>query len=429
MMPMAAALLQLPVPSAPLISGPVSATPTEFGGEFASFLAAASAPAEQPATPAVAFNATSSGEQVVPDEASSTAPATPPVPVIPFPAAQYSEQPNVASDLVPMPTLAVPPEAIGAKDAREPLSPRRDAARRERAASPEAASDQLTAVPAICVATVLAEFAPPPAPVTVPRLSRGNDAADAKVALEATAASPLPKPAAKAAELVKPPVAGNVPPPPPPQHPVAAAETEPPSIQAPSFETLSSAVPAAAEPLAQAATRSATPAPVDPSSRAPSPVEQIAPALVRISHAPDGAQRLTLRLDPPELGHVQVRIDRSVDAPARVAIIVERADTLTLLLRDQPQLQRALDQAGVPADGRTITFHVATPDPVARSEPAIAPAPGVATGGASGDGSHGASRQDGQPARRQSADPDTGSGEFISIPPAGWLRGGLDITA
>ncbi len=102
---------------------------------------------------------------------------------------------------------------------------------------------------------------------------------------------------------------------------------------------------------------------------------------MQIGHASDGAQRLTVRLDPPELGHVQVRIDRPSEAPARVEITVEKSETLTLLLRDQPQLQRALDQAGVPAEGRSVTFHVAPSDPAQRSDPSTAPASGAATGG------------------------------------------------
>ena len=111
-----------------------------------------------------------------------------------------------------------------------------------------------------------------------------------------------------------------------------------------------------------------------------------------MGHMSDGTQRVTMRLDPPELGRVQVRIDRPTDAPARVEITVEKAETLTLLLRDQTQLQRALDQAGVPAEGRSVTFHVASPEPAPRSEPAPAPAPGVAAGGPNGNGSHGAQR-------------------------------------
>jgi len=63
--------------------------------------------------------------------------------------------------------------------------------------------------------------------------------------------------------------------------------------------------------------------------------EQIAPALVAMGHAPDGAQRLT----PQGLGQARVRIDRPPDAAARVDITVEKTEALTLLPRDQPQLQ------------------------------------------------------------------------------------------
>jgi hypothetical protein len=164
-------------------------------------------------------------------------------------------------------------------------------------------------------------------------------------------------------------------------------------------------------------------------SHAASPAAQLAPALVQMGHAPDGAQRLTVRLDPPELGLVQVRIDRPAEAAARVEITVEKPETLTLLLRDQPQLQHALDLAGVPAEGRSVTFHVASPEPSRNSEPATAPAPGVAAGGLSGDGSHGAPRQGGQSGRQQTSAQDGRETEFTPIGLSGWLRGGLDITA
>ena len=87
-----------------------------------------------------------------------------------------------------------------------------------------------------------------------------------------------------------------------------------------------------------------------PGITAPSPAAQVAPALCSLAQASDGSSRLTLRLDPAELGHVQIRIDRPQDAPARVEITAERPETLALLQRDQPQLQRALDQAGVPLE-------------------------------------------------------------------------------
>jgi len=91
-------------------------------------------------------------------------------------------------------------------------------------------------------------------------------------------------------------------------------------------------------------------------------------------------------------------------------------------------LQRALDQAGVPADGRNVTFHVATPEPSLRSDPGTSPVPNTSAGGLTGEGSHDASRQHPQSARRQH-DPVGNDGEFTSIAASGWMRAGLDITA
>lgn len=143
-----------------------------------------------------------------------------------------------------------------------------------------------------------------------------------------------------------------------------------------------------------------------------------------------------MKLEPPELGQVQIRIDRPVDnTPAHIAITVERPETLQLLLRDQPQLQRALDQAGVPPEGRTISFHVASPEPAARSDTAVAPAPAGSSSATGGDLSYGASRQGGQSAQPEPQQNTAGitddieTVETIPIMPMRWLRAGLDITA
>jgi flagellar hook-length control protein FliK len=192
----------------------------------------------------------------------------------------------------------------------------------------------------------------------------------------------------------------------------------------------SSALLAASTPPAPAAAAGpiAATAAAPPRTPAASPAEQVAPALVSLAHAPDGTQRLTLRLDPPDLGHVQIRIDRPPEAPARVDITVEKAETLTLLLRDQPQLQRALDQAGVPPDGRSVTFHVASTEPTARHEAVSAPSAGTGSAG-TGDASYGASQQGGGPPRREFAGADDPDTEFSQAAPPGWVRAGLDITA
>jgi hypothetical protein len=216
----------------------------------------------------------------------------------------------------------------------------------------------------------------------------------------------------------------------PPTPPHDAPATPPPQpAQAPAVDPTAPVLPILPDPVSHSAPPTDAAAAPVASPHAGTPAAQIAPALVQMGHAPDGAQRLTVRLDPPELGHVQVRIDRPPEAPARVEITVEKAETLTLLLRDQPQLQRALDQAGVPAEGRSVTFHVASLEPTPRSEPATAPAPSVAAGGPSDDGWHGAPRNGGQPGRQHAGASEGADAGLTPIALPGWVRGGLNITA
>jgi hypothetical protein len=92
-------------------------------------------------------------------------------------------------------------------------------------------------------------------------------------------------------------------------------------------------------------------------SPAAAPATQIASAVVSL--APAGTQTTILRLQPAELGHLQITLVRAADGPVSVALVVERPETLLLLLRDQPRLNQALDQAGVPAEARTLSFDLA----------------------------------------------------------------------
>ena len=85
---------------------------------------------------------------------------------------------------------------------------------------------------------------------------------------------------------------------------------------------------------------------------------QLGPALVAVAR-PGGGQNITVRLDPAELGRIPIRIERRKDGPTRVTLTAERSQTLDLLVRDQTQLHRALDQAGLPTEGRSVVFRLA----------------------------------------------------------------------
>ena len=128
-----------------------------------------------------------------------------------------------------------------------------------------------------------------------------------------------------------------------------------------------------------------------------SPVEQVGPALVSLVKSTNGSQEMTVRLQPNELGKVQIRISRALSGITQIEIMAERPSTLLTLQRDQPQLHRASDEAGIPAAGRAVTFHAAPPTPTtSRDTSASSGGSGgqhgsafQANGNADGDGSGG----------------------------------------
>lgn len=136
----------------------------------------------------------------------------------------------------------------------------------------------------------------------------------------------------------------------------APASAADPAASAVPAWMLPGTLPTAALPAASAP----SPAPSSATAAASAPAAQVAPALFQLATTPNGGQSMVLRLDPLELGRVEIRVDRGSDGPAAVQLTVERPDTLMLLLRDQTALHKALDQAGLPAD-RTVQFHLGSP--------------------------------------------------------------------
>jgi flagellar hook-length control protein FliK len=62
--------------------------------------------------------------------------------------------------------------------------------------------------------------------------------------------------------------------------------------------------------------------------------------------AQSGKSRFEIRLDPAELGRIDVRIDVDRHGQLTSHLTVEKPETLAMLRQDAPQLQRALDNAG-----------------------------------------------------------------------------------
>jgi flagellar hook-length control protein FliK len=137
--------------------------------------------------------------------------------------------------------------------------------------------------------------------------------------------------------------------------------------------------------------------------------------------SPGAPQTMTIQLKPVELGRVEIRIERSSEGATKVELTVERTDTLMLLMRDQPQLQHALDQAGVPQHGRSVHFSLAADS--SASTPAGSGSTLLGEGNAGGGGQRSGYHQGGGTSRGGGADADPATAYPI------WTRSGLDITA
>lgn len=88
----------------------------------------------------------------------------------------------------------------------------------------------------------------------------------------------------------------------------------------------------------------ASPGPASPNT----PHVPVSALAVHIAQqANNGARRFDIRLDPPELGRIEVRLDVSREGQVMTHLVVERAETLDLLQRDARQLERMLQDAGL----------------------------------------------------------------------------------
>lgn len=298
-------------------------------------------------------------------------------------------------------------------------------------------------------ATPTVEAAPPPAPAPAAAAPAARQPADPAAAAPPAAPAANATPLAVTADPAPASQPGNRMAPTVPDAEAAAPSTRQSRDEAvaerPDPTPLLSSVASPATPHPEVSGTLAGPAaPAAPTPAAAPAAAQLGPALVAVAR-PGGGQNITVRLDPAELGRVQIRIERRKDGPTRVTLTAERSQTLDLLVRDQTQLHRALDQAGLPTEGRSVVFRLAEtasgsppggttlPASAAFAQPPHTQSPpggaGSAGFGDAGAGSGGFSPRDGGTGGHRRP-PDGRSAIDDHRPaPARRPRAGIDITA
>jgi len=84
------------------------------------------------------------------------------------------------------------------------------------------------------------------------------------------------------------------------------------------------------------------------------PMTELGATVVRM--AKSGENAFDLRLDPLDLGRVDVKVEIADNGRINATFLVERKETLEMLQRDQSQLQKAFDMAGLKTDAGSLSF-------------------------------------------------------------------------
>ncbi|HEX9465859.1 MAG TPA: flagellar hook-length control protein FliK [Alphaproteobacteria bacterium] len=126
--------------------------------------------------------------------------------------------------------------------------------------------------------------------------------------------------------------------------PVDATQLPPPTVP--------TAAPAASVPVSAAQTAVANTSP----AVATAVIGQIA---VRVAKAVvDGIDQISVKLNPPELGHVEVRMEVGPSGHFNAVFAADRPQTVELLQRNAHELTRSLQDAGVRTDSGSLSFNL-----------------------------------------------------------------------
>jgi flagellar hook-length control protein FliK len=120
-------------------------------------------------------------------------------------------------------------------------------------------------------------------------------------------------------------------------------------------QNLGAPAPAHAATPATAAAAAAVAAQVQ--AQAPAMAVPLSGLAVEIAtHADAGRNHFEIRLDPPDLGRINVKLDIDRHGNVTTHLLVDRVETLDLLKRDASSLERALQQAGLKTSDNALDF-------------------------------------------------------------------------
>ncbi len=95
------------------------------------------------------------------------------------------------------------------------------------------------------------------------------------------------------------------------------------------------------------------------SASQPHPATQAVAATISKAAADGQTRNITLQLEPPELGRVEIRMSFSKDKTVKAVVVAEKPETLSMLQRDAHSLERALVNSGLEASGSSLGFELA----------------------------------------------------------------------
>jgi flagellar hook-length control protein FliK len=115
-------------------------------------------------------------------------------------------------------------------------------------------------------------------------------------------------------------------------------------------------IPTTFQPQAQATAPTLSAANMTATAATGAPVPLSGLAVEIAASVRSGKTRFDVRLDPADLGRIDVRIDVDRNGQVTSHLRVEKPETLSMLQQDAPQLRQALDQAGLKTGNSGLQF-------------------------------------------------------------------------